>query len=52
MAKQEKKIQSIETNNGVTVITYEDGSQEIQHGGGTISAGTITGGVSFSRKKK
>ena len=53
MAKQEKKdIRSVETTNGVTVITYEDGSQKVEHAGGVISAGTISGGVSFTRSKK
>jgi len=53
MAKQEKKdIRSVETTNGVTVITYEDGSQKVEHAGGVISAGTISGGVVFNPSRK
>jgi len=53
MAKQEKKdVKSVETANGVTTTTYEDGSQKVEHAGGVISAETISGGVSFTRTKK
>ncbi|QUX27883.1 hypothetical protein KGD83_21770 [Nocardiopsis akebiae] len=47
MAKEKKDVQSIETKDGVTVITYEDGSTEVQHRGGVVQAGTISGGIHF-----
>ncbi|WP_174546407.1 hypothetical protein [Nocardiopsis dassonvillei] len=49
---EQKDIQSIDTTDGVTTITYTDGSVETQHGGGTIQAGTVNGGISFGRSKR
>ena len=41
----DKPIQSIETVDGVTTITYEDGTGVIRSGSCTVQAGTISGGV-------
>lgn len=42
-----KQIQSVETVDGVTTITYDDGSTETQGGAVTIEADEIKGGISF-----
>lgn len=54
MAKSEKKqntsdkpVKSIETKGPMTVITYEDGSTEVQHGSGVVSAESVSGGIHF-----
>lgn len=42
-----KQIKTVETTDGVTVITYDDGSQEVQHGGSVIQADTVEGSIVF-----
>lgn len=44
----DKNIKSVDTKNGVTTITYEDGSTRVEHPGGVVTADTISGGVSFN----
>lgn len=39
----------VETRDGVTVTTYEDGSQKVETPGSTVRADQISGGVHFHR---
>lgn len=45
---ERKDVQSIETRNGVTTITYTDGSVEVRHEGGAFQVGTVHGGIHMS----
>lgn len=45
----EKTVRSVEAKQDgkVTIITYTDGSREVQHPGGVVNAAEITGGITF-----